>query len=160
METLFPLQETQKENYQLLLDIIPYYIKKEEPLISNLSNFVSLVQYYIQDVNWVGVYLNHNETLYVGPFQGKPACSMIEKGRGVCGKAFETLKTVLVDDVNTFEGHIACDDASLSEIVIPIIHHENVIGVLDIDSPLKARFNSQDQAFLEKAVAQFIDSAY
>ena len=158
METLFPRQQTQEENYQLLCDIIPYYIKNDEPLISNLSNFVSLVEYYIDYVNWVGVYLNEYETLYVGPFQGKPACSKIEKGRGVCGTAFETKKTVRVDDVNLFEGHIACDDASASEIVIPIIKDNTFIGVLDIDSPSKGRFKDMDQTYLEKAVSLFIDS--
>lgn len=160
METLYPLQENQVDNYQSLLDIIPFYIKNDEPFISNLSNFVSLVNYYTHSVNWVGVYLNENETLYVGPFQGKPACSQIEKGRGVCGTAFLNEKTVRVDDVNLFEGHIACDDASLSEIVIPIIQNGNFLGVLDIDAPLRNRFDDTDQTFLEKAVKLFIDTAF
>lgn len=158
METLFPLKPTQEENYQTLLEIIPYYIKNDEPLISNLSNFVSLVEYYTWDVNWVGVYLNEQETLYVGPFQGKPACSKIDKGRGVCGTAFATQKTVRVDDVNRFEGHIACDDASASEIVIPIVQKGHCLGVLDIDSPTLKRFSTMDEAYLENAVALFIDS--
>ena len=160
METLYPKTSSQESNYQLLIDIIPIYLSPNDPVETNFANFVALVKYYTEGLNWCGVYLAKDEKLYLGPFQGLPACTQIEKGKGVCGTAFKTKKTVLVEDVNLFEGHITCDDASQSELVVPIIVNDEVYGVLDLDAPLKARFNHHDQIALEKAVKVFVDTCF
>jgi len=103
----------------------------------------------LRDVNWAGFYLLKDGMLLLGPFQGKPACIRIPVGRGVCGTAAQTLQTQLVYDVHQFPGHIACDGASNSEIVIPLLHNGRLLGVLDIDSPVVGRFDADDQAGLE-----------
>ena len=157
METLYPKSESSKDNYESLITIIPFYLNSEDPWITNLSNFVALVNYYMDDINWCGVYLNENDALILGPFQGKPACTRIEKGRGVCGTAFEKETPIRVDDVSQYPGHIACDDASQSEIVIPLMHEGSCLGVLDIDAPVKNRFTPIDQTCLEKTVKAFVD---
>jgi len=153
METLYPKTSSQENNYQSLIDIIPVYLNPTDPIETNLANFVALVKYYTDGLNWCGVYLSKGDKLYLGSFQGLPACTQIEKGKGVCGKAFQTKQTVLVDDVHQFEGHITCDDASQSELVVPIIVKGEVFGVLDLDAPIKARFNQKDQQALEKATS-------
>ena len=113
--------------------------------VSNLANAAALLYHTLEDVNWAGFYLLEGEKLYLGPFQGKPACTLIPLGRGVCGTAAEKDETLLVPDVHAFPGHIACDSASASEIVIPLHRKGRVIGVLDIDSPVKDRFSSEDK---------------
>lgn len=125
----------------------------ESDLIANLSNASALLNVFLTDINWVGFYIMKDGELVLGPFQGLPACVRIPVGRGVCGTAVAENKTMLVEDVHAFPGHIACDAASNSEIVIPLRKNGEVIGVLDIDSPLKARFSLQDQAGLEHFVA-------
>ena len=160
METLYPKTESQANNYQSLIDIIPLYLDASDPLDTNLANFVALVKYYTDGLNWCGLYLSKGETLYLGSFQGLPACTRIEKGKGVCGTAFLNKESVLVEDVHQFEGHITCDDASESELVIPIIVNQEVFGVLDLDAPRKARFSITDQKALEKAVQVFIDTCF
>lgn len=121
-------------------------------LVTNLSNAAALIFYSMEKVNWAGFYLSEESGLYLGPFQGKPACVRIPTGKGVCGKAAQEEKTQRVEDVHLFPGHIACDYASESEIVIPIFANGKLWGVLDIDSPEKGRFSSEDQKGLEQLV--------
>lgn len=130
-------------------------VEDEELVIPNLANASAFIMDKFSDLNWAGFYLLHGETLVLGPFQGKPACIRIEKGRGVCGKALEEKRTLRVDNVHSFEGHIACDSASNSEIVIPLFKDGKALGVLDIDSPLYSRFSQEDQRVLEE-LAQVI----
>ena len=106
--------------------------------------------------NWTGFYIHKDGELVLGPFQGKPACVRIQIGKGVCGKAAKIQKTVVVENVHEFPGHIACDPQSNSEIVIPIIHENNLMGVLDLDSPVFGRFDAKDQAGLEDLIKSFI----
>ena len=117
--------------------------------IANLANASALIYESLEDLNWAGFYLLEGETLVLGPFQGKPACIEIPLGRGVCGTAAQTGQTQLVPDVHLFPGHIACDSASNSEIVVPLRMDGKVVGVLDLDSPWPGRFTEEDQAGLE-----------
>ena len=125
-----------------LLDGVPHRI-------ANLANASALIYESLEDLNWAGFYLLEGETLVLGPFQGKPACIEIPLGRGVCGTAAQTGQTQLVPDVHLFPGHIACDSASNSEIVVPLRIDGKVVGVLDLDSPWPGRFTVEDQAGLE-----------
>ena len=124
------------------------------PLVSNLSN-ISALLFKMRDLNWAGFYLVKEDFLYLGPFQGDVACTIIKYGKGVCGTAFKEKKTIVVDDVNSFPGHIACSSLSKSEIVTPIIKDGNVVAVIDIDSPIYSRFEKKDKEFLER-VAELI----
>jgi GAF domain-containing protein len=130
----------------------------ERDLIANLANTASLVYHSMADLNWAGFYLLKNGELVVGPFQGKPACVRIAMGKGVCGTAAARRATVIVANVHEFAGHIACDSASNSEIVLPLVRGNELIGVLDIDSPKLARFDAEDQAGLEKVVAMLLQA--
>ena len=133
---------------QLNLDLavlIGGFEKDQANLIANLSNAAALLWQNLPDINWAGFYLVHGEKLILGPFQGKVACREIAKGRGVCGTAWEKDEAQLVADVHAFPGHIACDEDSRSEIVLPIHQDGSVIGVLDIDSPVEGRFHEWDQ---------------
>ena len=121
-----------------------------EYLLSFLCNVTALLNDSMDDLNWVGFYFVKNEKLILGPFQGKVACVEIGKGKGVCGTAWDRDETILVEDVHRFPGHIACDSASNSEIVVPIHKDRNVIAVLDIDSPLLNRFSEEDKAGLQE----------
>ena len=121
--------------------------------IANLANAAALLWDFLPSVNWAGFYLLEGDTLVLGPFQGKPACIEIPVGRGVCGTAVAEERTVLVPDVHAFPGHIACDSASESEIVIPLHVDGSIVGVLDIDSPIKNRFDEDDRKGLEKFAA-------
>jgi len=124
----------------------------ESDLIANTANFAALVYHALPDLNWAGIYFLRGEELVLGPFQGKPACVRIAMGRGVCGTAARRRESVLVSDVHEFPGHIVCDVASRSELVVPLIDGERLIGVFDLDSPLPGRFNAADQAGIEAAV--------
>lgn len=126
-------------------------LDKQDGLITNLSNASALLNEYLDGINWVGFYLMRDGELRLGPFQGKSACVRIKVGRGVCGTAVSENKTQLVDDVHEFPGHIACDSASNSEIVVPIRVAGEVVGVLDIDSPLFSRFTLEDKTNLEES---------
>lgn len=128
----------------------------ERNLIANAANLSALLYHSLPDVNWVGFYFMENGELVVGPFQGKPACVRIAMGKGVCGTAAATRVTQRVEDVDAFPGHIPCDGDSRSEIVVPLIVKDEVIGVLDIDAPIKARFDAQDQEGVEKLAAIFV----
>lgn len=127
-------------------------LDKEDWLITSLSNASALLNEYLDDINWVGFYLMQEGDLVLGPFQGKSACVRIKVGRGVCGTAVSEDKVQLVPDVHQFPGHIACDSASNSEIVVPIHHDGKVVAVLDIDSPSFDRFSQEDKANLEESV--------
>ena len=118
--------------------------------IANLANASALLWEFLDDINWAGFYLIENDKLVLGPFQGKPACIEIEIGKGVCGTAVASAKTQLVENVHEFPGHIACDSASNSEIVVPLRRNETIFGVLDIDSPSFGRFTEEDRAGLEE----------
>jgi GAF domain-containing protein len=131
-------------------------IEGERDWIANLANSAALLYHSLPDVNWAGFYLMRDGELVVGPFQGKPACVRIAMGKGVCGTAAAKRETVVVRDVNEFPGHIACDAASNSEIVIPMVREGTLLGVLDIDSPNLARFDDEDRRGLETLVAELL----
>lgn len=125
----------------------------------NLANVSALLNQHLPDLNWVGFYLNHKNELLLSSFQGLPACTRIAFGKGVCGTAAQTKKTMLIPDVDQFPGHIVCDAASKSEIVIPLIKDDRVLGVLDIDAPILNRFDEVDQKYLEQIVALLIEKS-
>ena len=128
--------------------------------IANAANMASLLFHSMPDLNWAGFYfLRTPDELVLGPFHGKPACVRIAFGRGVCGTAAERRETVLVEDVNAFPGHIACDAASRSELVVPLIRDGLVLGVLDLDSPLIARFDAADQAGIEALARLYVEAS-
>ena len=133
-----------------LLTQLEALLSAETDPVANMANTAALVYNGLAGLNWAGFYLLKESVLVLGPFQGKPACVRIYVGRGVCGTAVQLRKTVLVPDVHQFPGHIACDSASQSEIVVPLIKNGVMLGVLDIDSPRKGRFSQEDQMFFEK----------
>jgi GAF domain-containing protein len=128
----------------------------EPDAIANMANAAALLWEYLPDLNWAGFYRNVDGGLVLGPFQGKAACIRIPFGQGVCGAAAATRETQLVEDVHAFPGHIACDAASESELVVPIVHDGRLIGVLDLDSPTRARFDAADRAGCEKLMAMLV----
>lgn len=132
-----------------LIEQIKAIIDKEAPLITNLSN-ASAVLNQMDNINWCGFYIVKDNTLYLGPFQGEVACTKIEYGKGVCGTALKEEKTIIVDDVNKFKGHIACSSKSKSEIVVPIKKDNKVVALIDIDSPIYNRFSESDKNILEE----------
>ncbi len=131
----------------------------ERDLIANAANTSALIYQMLPDLNWAGFYfLRANDELVLGPFQGKVACVRIPKGKGVCGSSVQRRASVLVEDVNAFPGHIACDSASRSELVVPLIKDGRVLGVIDLDSPNPGRFDADDQAGIEKVAEIFLAS--
>ncbi|CAH0539770.1 GAF domain-containing protein [Vibrio marisflavi] len=149
------------EHYHRLTKQAVALLEGESDLIANLSNLSALLNMELDRLNWVGFYLMKDEQLVLGPFQGKPACVRIPVGRGVCGTAAETNTVQRVDDVHQFEGHIACDAASNSEIVIPVSVDGQLVGVLDIDSPEVGRFSEIDEeglTFLVREVEKVLNS--
>jgi L-methionine (R)-S-oxide reductase len=130
----------------------------ERDLIANAANTAALIFDALPRLNWVGFYLYKSGELVLGPFQGKPACVRIAIGKGVCGTAAQRRATVVVEDVHAFPGHIACDSASNSEIVVPLVRGTELLGVLDVDSPERARFGAADQRGLEEVARIFLDS--
>lgn len=143
---------TSQEQYELLAKQLDALLEGETDIIANLSNASSLLNQFLDQINWVGFYLYKNGELVLGPFQGLPACVRIPIGKGVCGTAAMKKEIIVVEDVHQFPGHIACDAASNSEIVLPILINGELIGVLDIDSPIKNRFSDDDRIGLEKFV--------
>lgn len=143
--------DNQVENYELLIKQLDALLEGETNQIANLANAAALLNQFFTDVNWVGFYIweDSDQQLVLGPFQGLPACIRIPYGKGVCGTAAKTLTTQLVANVDLFPGHIACDTASKSEIVIPLVIGDSLYGVLDIDSPSLNRFDKLDQDYLE-----------
>jgi L-methionine (R)-S-oxide reductase len=145
---------SRQENYELVKKQLAALLDGEKNQIANLSNTSALLNQFLDRINWVGFYLmDENSELVLGPFQGLPACVRIPLGKGVCGTSAKTRETIRVEDVHQFPGHIACDAASNSEIVIPLIKDGNLLGVLDIDSPEKNRFDELDQEQLEELTA-------
>ncbi|MBE7095842.1 GAF domain-containing protein [Bacillus cereus] len=143
---------SREEQYETVIKQLDALLTGEPNVVANLSNASALLNQFLDRVNWVGFYVTDGNQLVLGPFQGMPACVRIPFGRGVCGVAAETKTTQLVADVHQFPGHIACDSASNSEIVVPLVKEGTIIGVLDIDSPEKNRFDEIDQRYLEKFV--------
>lgn len=142
--------------YAPLLLRLDALLVPERDAVANMANLAAVLYQALPDINWAGFYVLKNGVLVLGPFQGKPACVRIALGKGVCGTAAAQQKTLRVPDVHAFAGHIACDAASNSEIVVPVLHQGRVWGVLDIDSPVLNRFDEIDQNFLEQAVEKFI----
>jgi GAF domain-containing protein len=140
----------EEERYRLLVSQLKVLLSKEDNLISNLSNFTAAINDTFDKVSWVGFYLFDGQKLYLGPFQGKVACTNIEIGKGVCGTSAEKRETIIVPDVDKFPGHIACDSNSKSEIVIPLIKDDRLLGVLDLDSHDYNSFGKTDKEYLEE----------
>jgi L-methionine (R)-S-oxide reductase len=153
-----PQTTTPAALYDQLASQLRSLLAGERDFIANAANFTALLFHSLPDVNWVGFYLLKAGELVLGPFQGKPACIRIALGKGVCGTAAERRQTVLVDNVHDFPGHIACDSDSNSEIVVPLVAGEQLLGVLDVDSPSLARFTDEDAAGLNQLVEIFLDS--
>ena len=143
-----------KTMYQLLITQLKALTEVNPYQISNLANVTALIYDSLERINWAGFYIMQDGKLILGPFQGKVACTQIAVGKGVCGMAVATGETQRVDDVHLFAGHIACDSASNSELVIPVYKDGEIFGVLDIDSPIKGRFSEEDQAGLEALVKE------
>ena len=137
------------EIYESLIQQVNALINPDEPLISNLANVTAVLKDTFEKISWVGFYLLKDGRLYLGPFQGKVACTVIEIGKGVCGSSVARKETIIVNDVDLFPGHIVCDGGSRSEIVIPLIKEEKIFGVLDLDSYQLSAFNETDKYYLE-----------
>ena len=152
-EILFPREKAAL--YPLLAQQIAALAEDAQPL-STLANASALLYEALPDINWAGFYLASGDMLHLGPFQGRTACTQIPFGRGVCGTAAATRQVQVVQDVERFPGHIACDSASNSELVVPLVKNGQLIGVLDLDSPLLARFTPQDQVGIERLAEIFL----
>jgi L-methionine (R)-S-oxide reductase len=149
---------TKAELYQELRSQLTSLLEGEPDAIANAANTAALLYHSMPDVNWVGFYLFKSNELVLGPFQGKPACVRIPLGKGVCGTAAERRQSIVVPDVNAFPGHIACDSASRSELVVPLVRHGALLGVLDLDSPMLGRFDETDRAGCESLVRIYMES--
>jgi len=145
--------------YEALRGELRALLADERDLVANAANCAALLYHSLADVNWVGFYFLRDGELVVGPFQGKPACVRIALGKGVCGTAALRRETQLVSDVHAFAGHIACDPASRSEIVVPLVRNGELLGVLDIDSPTRGRFTETDRAGIEALAGEFLSRA-
>jgi L-methionine (R)-S-oxide reductase len=141
---------TEEERYIKLLLILKNLISSDDHILSGLANTTAAIKQTFDKVSWAGFYLRNGNDLYLGPFQGKIACTKINFGKGVCGTAAETRKTIIVPDVNKFPGHITCDEDSRSEIVVPLLKNDQVYGVLDLDSTEYNAFNETDKHYLEE----------
>lgn len=150
MFTVETYKGNNEKDYEMVIKQLLALIEDESDQIANLSNASALLNQFLADINWVGFYLAKEGALVLGPFQGLPACVRIPFGKGVCGTSASERKLMRVEDVHEFPGHIACDAASRSEIVIPLIKDDNLIGVLDIDSPSVGRFTELDETMLVK----------
>ena len=145
-----------REGYDLLAAQLESLLADERDFIANAAQFAAFLFHELEGLNWAGFYLNRDEELVLGPFQGKVACVRIPFGRGVCGAAASSRQTQRVEDVHAFPGHIACDSASNSELVVPLVKDGRLIGVLDLDSPRLARFGAEDQLGIERLTAIFL----
>lgn len=155
MFKLEPLENmTNEERYKYMLVLLRGQLSSEENDLANISNATGIIMTSMDRLNWAGFYILRGEELVLGPFQGLPACNRIKIGEGVCGKAVEEKKVQRVADVNEFPGHIACDTASQSELVVPIIKNDKVYGVLDLDSPEKERFTELEEKYTIKFVEE------
>ena len=142
-------------DYELLDSQLRALLDGEHDPLAAASNFVALLYGAIEDINWLGIYVLRGDELVLGPFQGKPACTHIALDSGVCGAAASARETQRVADVHAFPGHIVCDPDSRSELVVPLIVHDQLLGVLDIDSPVTGRFSADDQAGVERLCETF-----
>lgn len=153
-------EPTTQEQAQLDDDLLDQQVcallEDERDFMANAANFAAFIYHTLPQVNWAGFYFPEPGGLILGPFGGKPACTRLPKGRGVCGLAFENAKTMIVDDVNAFDDHIVCDAASRSEMVVPLLHDAYIYGVFDIDSPVLARFTERDRALVERLIERFV----
>jgi GAF domain-containing protein len=149
---------SKRELYDQLAAQLSSLLAGERDLIANAANFSSLVFHSLPDLNWAGFYFAKDDELVLGPFQGQPACVRIKIGQGVCGAGAAKCDTMVVSNVHEFPGHIACDSASNSEIVVPLMKDGRMIGVLDLDSPVLARFDQEDAAGLEQLVKILLSS--
>jgi GAF domain-containing protein len=145
-------KENREQNYKYMLYSVKDQLETENDLIANFSNISAMIKFYMDDCNWAGFYFNKENTLVLGPFQGLPACIRIPFGKGVCGTAAKEGKILRVEDVHKFSGHIPCDSASNSEIVLPILKDGEIFGVLDIDSPSFSRFGELEEFYLKQVV--------
>ena len=152
------LSESRPALYEELLAQVRALLAGERDSTANAANLAALVFHSLPDLNWAGFYWLKGGELVLGPFQGKPACVRIALGKGVCGTAAREARSIVVPDVNAFPGHIACDTASRSEVVVPVLHRQRAIGVLDLDSPRPARFTDEDARGLEAVVRAFVDA--
>lgn len=143
-------------NYTLLTRQLEGLLEDESDLLANSANLVGLLFAEIPHINWLGIYVLRGNELVLGPFQGNPACVRIPLGQGVCGTAAQRMESLLVENVHDFDGHISCDPASVSEVVVPLVSAGKVIGVLDVDSPQKGRFTADDQHGLELVCERFV----
>jgi L-methionine (R)-S-oxide reductase len=143
-------EQSLDEQYQSLVKQVKSLLSKDEKLISNISNFVAALKQSFEKISWVGFYFAEDDNLYLGPFQGKVACTNIKFGQGVCGTAAKERRTVIVEDVNKFPGHIFCDADSKSEIVVPVLKDKGIFGVLDLDSTEISAYNNTDKKYLEE----------
>src|SRR5438874_5999953 len=152
-------QATKRELYDQLASQLSSLLAGERDLVANAANFSSLVFHALPDLNWAGFYFAKDDELVLGPFQGQPACVRIRVGQGVCGAGASKCETVIVPNVHEFPGHIACDSASNSEIVVPLMKCERLIGVLDLDSPIIGRFDADDAIGLKRLASVLIESS-
>lgn len=152
-------KEDEATRYQRLLRELHAVFEGERDWIANTANFAALIYHSLPDLNWAGFYFLQGNDLVLGPFQGKPACVRIPLGKGVCGAAAARRTTVIVPNVHQFPGHIACDANSQSEIVVPLIAGDQLLGVLDLDSPVLGRFTTADQQGLESLVATLLTAS-
>ena len=153
-----PLAGSKPEQYAQLLEQARALLHGERDRIANAANLSALVYNALPDLNWVGFYFYDGAELVVGPFQGLPACIRIPLDKGVCGAAASSRQTQRVADVHAFPGHIACDSASRSELVVPLLDGDRLVGVFDVDSPVADRFDADDQRGLEAIAAAFVES--
>jgi GAF domain-containing protein len=151
--------DSKKVLYAELLEQANALFEGEHDFIANAANLSALLFHSLPDLNWAGFYFAKEEGLVLGPFQGKPACVRIALGKGVCGTAAIQRRTIVVPDVNAFPGHIACDSASRSEVVVPLIRFDGLIGVMDLDSPKPGRFDEEDARGLEALADVFLNAA-
>jgi len=150
------MSDARQTDFDLLQKQLALLTDSEPDPLANAANFVALLYDAMSDINWVGIYVLRDQDLVLGPFQGKPACVRIALGQGVCGSAAAERKTLRVADVHDYAGHITCDPASRSELVVPLISERQLLGVLDIDSPYPNRFSEQDQAGVETTCTTFV----
>jgi L-methionine (R)-S-oxide reductase len=156
------MQQTHREahaevDYELLERQTRSLLEDERDFIANAANFAAFVYHEVPELNWAGFFFPVPGGLVLGPFAGKPACTRLPAGRGVCGHSFNGRETLVVDDVDAFADHIACDSASRSEIVVPLIRNGAIYGVFDVDSPVRARFSQTDRIGFERLVTAFLD---
>jgi GAF domain-containing protein len=158
MHTIVPVPASvpKSESYRQIYTQLAELIKGEPDFLANAANSAALLYHLLPDVSWVGFYFLRSDELVLGPFQGRPACSRIAIGEGVCGKAAEDRETVVVGDVSQFEGHIVCDPASKAEIVVPLLNWGRLVGVLDVDSAKQDRFDDDDREGLEALMSLFL----